>query len=88
MTTIIKNRTKTIATRMRSNKLSYFKCIKWYITKVAFTPAINNAAVTVNAPRWNDVISIVTKVRNMSTNKIFDSVLYSIVWVVLFAMVF
>jgi len=83
--TITTNRTKTIATRIRSNKLSYFRCIKLERTKKDFKPAISNATVTVNGPRWNDVTLIVRKVRNKSTNKIFDNVLYSMVCVVLFA---
>ena len=85
MRTITANRTKTIATRIRSNKLSYFRCIKLERTKKDFKPAISNATVTVKAPIWIDVTPMVTKVRNKSTNKIFDNVLYSIVCVVLFA---
>ena len=85
ISTITTNRTKTIATRIRSNKLSYFRCIKLERTKKDFKPAISNATVTVKGPRWNDVTLIVRKVRNKSTNKIFDNVLYSMVCVVLFA---
>lgn len=78
--------TKTIPTKMRSNTLSYFKCIKFDNTKNAFRLAINNATVTVNGPKWIEVILMVANVRNINANKTFDSVIYSIVCVVLFAM--
>jgi len=88
MRTIITNRTKTIATKIRSNKLSYLKCIKLERTKKDFKPAMSKATVTVKGPRCIEVMLIVRKVRNNSTNKILDNVLYSIVCVVLFAINF
>ena len=77
--------TNTIPTKMRSKTLSYFKCIKFDSTKNAFKLAINSATVTVNGPRWIEVTLMVKNVRNINTTKIFESVIYSIVCVVLFA---
>lgn len=87
MTTITANNTKTNATRIRSNTLSYFKCIKLDSTKKAFNPAINSATVTVNDPKCIEVMPIVTNVRVKSTNSIFASDVYSIVCVVLLAII-
>ena len=85
MTIINAKSTKTIATRIRSKTLSYFKCIKFESTKKAFKPAMSNAIVTVNAPNCIEVIDIVRNVRNIRTKSILLKVLYSIVCVVLFA---
>jgi len=76
-----------MATKIRSNKLSYFKCIKFDRTRYALVPAIKSATVTVNGPKCIEVTAIVINVRNKSINKILTNVLYSIVCVVLFAMV-
>lgn len=47
-------------------------------------PATNKAAVTVKAARSIEVISIVTKVRNISTNNTFANTLYSVICGLLF----
>ena len=86
MTNIIAKRTKTIATKIRSNKLSYFKCIKFESTKNAFVPAIKRATDTVNGPKCIEVTAIVINVRNKRISRFLMSALYSIVCVVLFAM--
>lgn len=54
-------------------------------TKKAFIPAIRSAIVTVNGPKWKEVTLIVSNVQNIRTNKIFARNQYSIVCVVLLA---
>jgi len=78
--------TKTIPTKIRNNTLSYLRCIKFDKTRKALRLAINKATVTVKGPKWIEVILIVVNVRNINTSKIFESVIYSMVCVVLFAM--
>jgi len=70
---------------MRSNKLSYFRCIKYDKTINALKQAIRRATVTLNAPRLNDVTLMVRKVINMRRTKILPNTLYSVVCDVLFA---
>ena len=85
MRTISAKSTKTIPTNMRSNKLSYFKCIKYDNTIYALKQAIRSATVTLNAPKLNDVTVIVRKVMNMRKTRILPKTLYSVVCDVLFA---
>ena len=63
MSTMTAKSTKIMATKIRSNKFSYFKCIKYDNTKNPLNPAISNAIVTVNAAKLNEVTLMVIKVK-------------------------
>ena len=85
MSTIKTKRTKTIPTSILSNKLSYFRCMKYDNTRKPLTPAINKANVTVNETKLKEVTLMVKKVRNMSTTNTRINTLYSVVCELLLA---
>ena len=76
-----------MATKMRSSKLSYFKCMKLESTIKDLAQAINNATPNVNEPSCKLATEIVENVKNNKINNVFDKDLYSMVCVVLFAMI-
>lgn len=87
MRTINAKSTYTIATKILNKRLSYFKCIKLDITTNDFTQAIMSATVSVKAPNSRYATKIVNTVKLSNINNICDKVLYSMICVVLFAIV-